>query len=87
MHFKKSCMSHTTKFSQANAAAQIFANANEWNSIKFCFNILTPKVATFGIFLQSCPKLTSVKTHLHFFASHLRCSTENKFFKPQAQQI
>lgn len=62
-------MSHTTKFSQANAAAQIFANANEWNIINFCFNILTPKVATFGIFLQSCPKLTSVKTSPFFCIS------------------
>lgn len=38
-----------TKFSQSNAA-QIFANANEWNLSKFCFSILTPKVAAFGIF-------------------------------------
>jgi len=41
-------VSHTTKFSQANAAAQMNGIL-----VMFCFNILTPKVALLVFFLKA----------------------------------
>lgn len=60
---------------------------NEWNLSKFCFNILTSKVETFGTFLESCPNKADIcEKCYNSFASHLRCLTENKFLKPWAKQ-
>lgn len=70
-------MSRKSEFSQVNAAAQVFANANEWNLSKF-FNILAPEVETYCIFLESCPKLTISKKYSSSF-----CISPEVFYQEQ----
>lgn len=74
MHLEMNAMS--SKFSQANAAAQILANANEWKSEKFYTNTFTSRNSNFWYFPESCPKVTSMGEKSQFFFFFLNISFE-----------